>query len=127
MSCVGDSQSKCGGSERLTVFKMESPPASRIADIPGYNYSGCYTDSVNNRTLAGTFLLDDAMTVEKCASFCAGSVVMGLEYAAECYCSSVIANSSTVTSDGECNMLCKGDAGELCGAGNRLMLYRKSS
>jgi iron transport multicopper oxidase len=70
------------------------------------------------------------MTVEMCASICfnKGYNWMGVEYGQECYCNQEgPINSAAVALGGEkeCNMLCKGDNMEFCGAGSRLNVYRK--
>jgi hypothetical protein len=54
-----------------------------VAQIPGYDFTGCYTEATNMRALSGTAYFDDAMTIEKCANACAGSKYFGVEYGRE--------------------------------------------
>lgn len=43
-------------------------------------------------------------------------------------CGNAFANSPTLAPGGtsECNMLCKGNSSEFCGAGNRLNVYKQA-
>ena len=54
-----------------------------VAQIPGYDFTGCYTEASKMRALSGTAYFDDAMTIEKCANACAGSKYFGVEYGRE--------------------------------------------
>jgi glucan endo-1,3-alpha-glucosidase len=49
-----------------------------------YTYVDCHTDSVTARALTGTDAQGSMMTVEYCASVCAGSTYMAVEYGGEC-------------------------------------------
>jgi hypothetical protein len=71
---------------------------------------------------AGT---SSSMTPQKCIATCIekGFKVAGLEYAEECYCGNALNNAASKTKESDCNMPCKGDDDQLCGAGNRLSLY----
>jgi hypothetical protein len=77
MPCAGDASEACGGPDRLTVYTSFSTNPGPA----GWTSLGCYTDSVQARTLTvleqvagGT----DAMTPEACTSTCAGA---GYKYA----------------------------------------------
>ncbi|RFU31980.1 hypothetical protein B7463_g4374, partial [Scytalidium lignicola] len=100
----------------------------------GWSSLGCYTDSVNARSLsyaAGVPGGPTAMTVELCESTClaAGYSYAGVEYADECYCGNALQNGGAPAPDGNagCNMACDGNSGETCGGANRLNLYQYSS
>lgn len=97
MTCSGAPQETCGGPNRLDVYSLAtatgsaSPPAAT-----GWNFRGCYTDSVNARALIAESVPNgpSSMTIEACQSVCKGLgyTLAGLEYADEC-CKS---NSSSI-------------------------------
>lgn len=129
MPCSGNSAQTCGAGNRLTLFKRNTAvTVPSNATVPGYGYSGCYTDSTGARVLADKTYSDGAkMSIENCAAFCAGYAYFGTEYAQECYCGSTLKNPTTKVSEGDCAMVCSGNGTEICGAGNRLSLYQKSA
>jgi hypothetical protein len=94
--------------------------------IAGYTYAGCHTDSVGARVLDATYLFDNSMTVEECATFCVGYTYFGTEYGTECYCGNSFANPTSAAAESDCSFLCPGNSNEFCGAGNRLTMYSKS-
>ncbi len=53
------------------------------AVVPGYEYTGCYTEATNMRALSGSAFFDDFMTVEKCVVACEGYKYFGVEYGRE--------------------------------------------
>ncbi|KAM0476202.1 hypothetical protein ACHAPX_006619 [Trichoderma viride] len=130
MTCSGAPSETCGGPNRLDVYSLAtatgsaSPPAST-----GWNFRGCYTDSVNARALTAEGVPNGptSMTVEACQSVCKGLgfTLAGLEFADECYCGNSLANGNTIAPDGNtgCNMACAGNAAESCGGSNRLDVY----
>ncbi|KAL0929910.1 WSC domain-containing protein-like protein 5 [Colletotrichum truncatum] len=63
------------------------------------------------------------MTVEKCATACAGYKYFGLEYGRECFCGNTINSDSVETPIGDCSFPCPGNPSQKCGAGNRLNMY----
>lgn len=85
------------------------------------------------------------MTIESCVNFCStGSnayVYAGVEYAQECCtyyftlifmalyhifhtdCGNYFSSGATNASSSDCDMACTGNAGEFCGAGNRLDIF----
>jgi hypothetical protein len=127
MPCSGDATLKCGGSARINVFN-----STRVVELPknpqitGYTYKGCYTDSVNERVLAGEVYFDSQMTVEKCAANCKGTKFFGTQYGGECYCGAAFANPTEKRAETECRMVCGGNSMEYCGNGGRLTLYEKN-
>jgi hypothetical protein len=54
-----------------------------VADVPGYDYMGCYTEATDTRALSGKTYYDDLMTPEKCATACSGFLYFGVEYGQE--------------------------------------------
>ncbi len=98
-----------------------------VAQIPGYDFAGCYTEATASRALTGTAYFDDLMTVEKCANACSGYKYFGVEYGRECYCGNDINDGSVEADLADCSFACPGDSSENCGAGNRLNLYTRTS
>lgn len=68
-----------------------------------------------------------SMTLEMCASDCAGYTYWGAEYGGECYCGNAFNAGSVNASESDCSFACPGNALEFCGAGNRLSSYYLSS
>ena len=105
------------------------------------DYQGCFTDPAGNRALAPAELKDDEMTIEKCATFCNPYKFFGLEYGRECCkfqelgssimlfllsldCGNTQNAKSVSAPFSDCNVPCKGDASQICGAGQRISLYK---
>ncbi|KUJ06679.1 uncharacterized protein LY89DRAFT_403153 [Mollisia scopiformis] len=102
-----------------------SPTLSPNTLIQGYSFLGCYTEATGVRALSpGAFFNYTGMTLELCASDCAGYTYFGAEYGGECYCGDVINLGSVVAPLTDCNMICPGNPYEYCGAGSRLDLYK---
>lgn len=139
MSCKGDASQRCGGPSRLSLWNNTNYIAPRNPPTPNnqFSYVGCFTEGRNARALGSagknpSYAKTDSlgMTVEMCSSICfnKGYNWMGVEYGQECYCNQdgPINNSAAASNgDKECNMLCKGDNTEFCGAGSRLNVYRR--
>ncbi|KAL8757511.1 MAG: hypothetical protein Q9184_004191 [Pyrenodesmia sp. 2 TL-2023] len=126
MKCSGDATTVCGGPGRMTLFKSTAPVPSN-ATVAGWTYDGCYTDSTSARVLTGKYVPDSGVTIEKCAAACKGYSIFGAEYGTQCYCANTFSNPSTKVAERDCGFTCGGNALQLCGAGNRLSLYRKSA
>lgn len=69
------------------------------------------------------------MTVERCIGNCTanGFGVAGIEYSYQCFCGNYLSNGAAKTMQSQCNMACAGNAGEFCGAGDRLSVYSNST
>nr|XP_055112967.1 WSC domain-containing protein 1 isoform X4 [Symphalangus syndactylus] len=88
-------------------------------------YIGCFSDDGHERTLKGAVFYDlRKMTVSHCQDACAerSYVYAGLEAGAECYCGNRLPAMSVGLE--ECNHECKGEKGSVCGAVDRLSVYR---
>jgi hypothetical protein len=127
--CSGSKYEYCGGSSRLSVFNLTTyvPPSSPKV-VSNYVLEGCFHEATNGRLLPGpTYTNHTGMTVESCVNFCASHspsmVYAGVEYAQECYCASALSQTATTAPASSCNMLCKGNNKEFCGAGGLLNLY----
>ena len=126
-ACSGNSSEVCGAGNRMNLFKSSTQHTGPSnPTIAGYTYAGCHTDSVGARVLDATYLFDNSMTVEECATFCAGYTYFGTEYGTECYCGNSFANPTSAAAESDCSFLCPGNSNEFCGAGNRLTMYSKS-
>jgi glucan 1,3-beta-glucosidase len=105
MLCNGNRQEKCGGPNHLTLFQLDSltsststpsssTPSSSSTSSPGatilgWNYLGCYTDSVQARSLLFSASVPGGsqnLTQENCQIACAqaGFTLAGMEYSGEC-------------------------------------------
>jgi len=93
--------------------------------LPGnWTYKGCWTDV--GRTINDAGYADAvAMTIESCISYCVGKGLQwaGVEYAQECYCGATPNPTAAQVGEAECNVACKGNATEPCGAGGRLNMF----
>ncbi|CZR68739.1 related to glyoxal oxidase precursor [Phialocephala subalpina] len=89
-----------------------------------WTFYGCQTEATNARALGSKSTAYDTMTIESCASDCAGYTYFGVEYGRECYCGNSFAAGSTAAPNSDCSFACAGNAKELCGAGNRLSAYK---
>ena len=126
MRCGGEPNSACGDADRLSVYenlKAGGVPVKTPGEIGGFKAVGCWSDSVEERSLYGEVLRDGEMTVGMCARFCKGSKYMGLEYGSQCFCSAGDWLGGHAASQGECSYLCEGDKKEYCGGYARLSLY----
>lgn len=120
--CSGDATQVCGAGGRMNLFKSVTQGPTN-ATIPGYTYSGCYTDSTSARVINGKYNYDSALTIEKCAGLCKGYKIFGTEYSNQCYCGNAYSNPTTKVADGDCGYGCGGNPAQACGAGNRLSVY----
>ncbi|KAI1374179.1 WSC-domain-containing protein [Hypoxylon crocopeplum] len=136
MACKGNSTQMCGGSSRVSIWNNTVYVGTHnLATVSGYAYLGCYTEGRSGRALgrgtrASDSTTDAKMTVQKCASYCAGKgySYMGVEYSQECYCNNEgPLNGATKASEGDCSMTCNGDLTEWCGGSSRVSVYKAGS
>ncbi|KAH9995212.1 WSC-domain-containing protein [Xylariaceae sp. FL0662B] len=128
MGCAGNGNQACGGANRISVFY--DPARANItvfnkARVGVFEYTSCWIDRGEARTLSGKVYRNDEMMVESCAAFCAAYTYFGVEYSTECYCGNSLANLPAPENDCR-GHLCGGNADEWCGAANRLNIYTKS-
>ncbi|KAH0545374.1 hypothetical protein FGG08_000515 [Glutinoglossum americanum] len=89
--------------------------------------AGCVQEPTGVRALPNLFA-SDSMTIELCLSFAWNYKFAGVEYGRECwYGNTLNAGASVAPSQSSCNMACKGNTSEFCGAGSLLTLYQKKS
>ncbi|KAF4457032.1 hypothetical protein F53441_947 [Fusarium austroafricanum] len=131
MPCAGNSTQKCGAGNRISIWNnaLHTPTFSLMSvniESPP-KYLGCYTEGKEGRALGDAKTTDKKMTLEVCSSFCSGKgyPFLGLENGQDCYCSKKgPSNGSLEASSSQCNVACKGDKSQECGATNRLNIYR---
>ncbi|KAG7138088.1 WSC domain-containing protein like [Verticillium longisporum] len=88
-----------------------------------YELVGCWNRPPNARALNVSYT-DDLMTVEKCLAKAAGYAYAGVEFGKECWYSNTIDGGYSVALSA-CNMPCPGAPDkQLCGAGNRMLMYK---
>ncbi|KAI0880342.1 WSC-domain-containing protein [Annulohypoxylon maeteangense] len=136
MKCKGDVLEVCGGSSKLSVWNITQSSKSAKASTSVLTtangtatYLGCYTDSGSDgRTLSKASYTSDSMTVESCASYCQAKnyALFGVEYSGECYCGNAAKNSSTVSTEADCNMACKGNSSQICGGSSRMSIWNNT-
>jgi len=127
VNCPGNADQDCGGFQRLSLFSTNGTPSVNPAPvipptIGNYTYQGCLIDPPGSHVLNAISTSSNNMSLEFCASYCSSYQYFGTEYARECYCGNSIAGTNA-TDAGDCNMICTGNQGEFCGAGNRLTYY----
>ena len=145
MKCNGNSTELCGGPNRLNMYKKgtsasasgtaaqtssTSVPAgpTAVQTVGAYAFQGCYSEATTGRALTEAAFYSAKMTIEMCATDCKGHTYFGVEYGQECYCGSEpAAGSAKVDDQDDCSFECPGDDTELCGAGNRLNMYKLSA
>ncbi|KAI9847201.1 MAG: hypothetical protein M1837_003065 [Sclerophora amabilis] len=133
--CKGDASSTCGGSNRLSVFKLSNFVAPAVVPRVGaYRSLGCYTEGLNGaRAFSGGASYTNAtnMTVANCVGHCSskGFAYAGLEYARECYCGAGPPGQGAkpASDQTQCGMLCTGDKKAYCGGSQRLNVYSKNA
>ncbi|KAF4304114.1 wsc-domain-containing protein [Botryosphaeria dothidea] len=126
-ACSGNANEICGDSYRLSVFStgnvtIDTKPVSPT-QVGSYSLLGCYSEATSGRALSAKSTSKTDMTVENCASFCAGYTYFGVEYGAECYCGNTVACSSVSSLATNCTMTCAGNSTEYCGNGGYLNMY----
>lgn len=99
-----------------------------------YTYIGCYSDAVAKRVLSHDLTANAPggyanMTIVNCANAAnaSGYVFFGTEYGGECWAANTIDSSSRLRSNSSCNMACRGNDTEWCGAGDYLQMYQLTS
>ena len=125
-SASSSAQSKTSSTSASTVkATSSSAPAA-----PSSGYLGCYTDTINPRSLSklAPYTLNNApVTSTTCISYCKANsyAFAGTEYGGECWCGNTA--PSAKLDESKCTMACKGDASQKCGGNASLSLYSTSA
>jgi hypothetical protein len=140
MPCSGNPAQYCGGPNRIELYETDdvvpvattttasSPSAepTQPATVEGgWTFYKCMTEATGVRALGAETLASDELTLEACGAFCDGYQYFGAEYGRECYCGNAFGEGAVEAAAADCSMVCAGDAGALCGNGNRLSVYVK--
>lgn len=153
MLCTGNQTEYCGGPGRLNMYALNSsapvssPTATgtvaptptpmgpiTVGNFSVWSYLGCYSEATNMRALSDNQnpIPAASVSVEACGAACAAYGYFGVEYSGECFCGNTINPGSALVpgltvADTGCNMLCKANATEYCGGGNRLNMYKHNA
>ncbi|GAB1606542.1 uncharacterized protein LOC115209445 [Argonauta hians] len=111
--CAGNASDICGGIMHNSVYQRENY-AEESTTLKGI-YLGCWQDSLPKRTLQGSVLTSDSMTIDQCLTFCRNNdyVYAGLQFGMQCYCGNHY--RSRQLPEINCNERCTGDASAFCG------------
>ncbi|KAK0122338.1 hypothetical protein ONS95_010579 [Cadophora gregata] len=105
-----------------------SPVPTIVPFIDPFTNPRCLTDSGDSRALVnGTTASHTAegMTVDKCAETADGWRHFGVEFGGECFWGDEL-QSIHPASPEQCDMPCSGDPSQLCGGGNRILVYQNN-
>ncbi|KAK2608301.1 hypothetical protein N8I77_006919 [Diaporthe amygdali] len=107
-----------------THYSTRSANCGAPSPFPPALPLGCYSEGPDGRALPDFFLEDDVrMTIDKCANLCMNYTFLGLEYGSQCWCSNSIQNGAFPVDDGQCSMVCTGNAQQICGSEKSLSVY----
>ncbi|KAK4117256.1 WSC-domain-containing protein [Canariomyces notabilis] len=124
MRCAGDDSQLCGDKGRINVW---GSPVQSPATVGEFQYVGCFTDDLDERSLTGKITYDSAMTLEACAAACDGYSYFGVEYGSQCYCGTDLRPTAQQVSQAECATRCGGDKSNVCGDADRLNVFISQS
>ncbi|XP_036356851.1 uncharacterized protein LOC115209445 isoform X2 [Octopus sinensis] len=110
--CAGNASEICGGIMHNSVYRREN--YDRESLTLG-TYLGCWQDSLPKRTLQGSVLTSDSMTIAQCLTFCVNNdyVYGGLQFGMQCFCGNHY--RSRQLPEINCNERCTGDSASFCG------------
>lgn len=119
--CPGDSNFKCGGDKRLSVYHTEISDQSEEGRL-----LGCLEDNGSLRILSGmkiTFVQTN--TPKLCLNVClqSGFKYAGVQFGNECYCGNRLPPATPEKPESECSMTCPGDRFQMCGGDWRMLVY----
>ncbi|XP_069120712.1 uncharacterized protein [Argopecten irradians] len=114
-------------------FMDHSQAGQKVINLASTQYGnevfrGCFVDNTTYRMLSVRMSLSAAesrsMTWAKCMSKCRakGYRYSGTEFYSECYCDNVL-KMELKRPDRECDTSCRGDASQMCGGTNRILVF----
>ncbi|KAL0937228.1 WSC-domain-containing protein [Colletotrichum truncatum] len=115
-------------SKAINVEPASSSPKT-VSSVGGYTNPVCLFDAPDSRVLRGGSSDDHTgMTVEKCIAQAAadGWRYAGVEFGGECFWGDVQVNPER-SNQADCNTPCAGNPSQVCGGGNRILLYENSN
>ncbi|KAJ7287144.1 WSC domain-containing protein [Mycena rebaudengoi] len=127
--CAGDATEFCGAGNRLNLIWDGSALPTITLAVDTWQYTGCFSDSINPRTLPHNIATADGkVTVESCTTACNanGFAVAGVEFGTECWCSNSLPTAPALA-DEKCRMACVANTTEFCGGSGALMVYQDTA
>ena len=115
-----------------TTTSVSSPSSTPtvVASSGTFNYLGCYFDQESPRVLISQANGDAtvAMTVEDCTQTArlGGWQYAGVEFGYQCFVGNQL-HQNSMSNPTDCNQACSGNSAEVCGAGNRISVYKDSA
>jgi hypothetical protein len=122
-TCAGDDTQVCGAGDRINVWGAPIASPDTVAD---FDYLGCYTDHVEQRSLTGKATSDSAMTLAMCAAACSDYPYFGVEYSTQCYCGTQLEGTAEKRPQIECSMRCGGEPNQVCGGADRVNIFHSA-
>jgi len=148
--CSGDGTEICGGTSRISIFTDGTPspkiptvafmtlPDFDAEPVPPWNYIGCYSDSIANRTLGSLLSNVEGVDANTCAAACAEAfpnifldsapiavLFSGVESGDECWCGTSISGEARRLPDIACeSMGCLGSNDQACGGDFAIAVYQ---
>ncbi|KAJ6258342.1 hypothetical protein Dda_6382 [Drechslerella dactyloides] len=119
-STTSTSRTSSAVTTATTTRTSTTSATSTASGLANWDYTGCWTDNVADRSLQDLSYNAADNSLQKCATFCAGYKYFGVEYSSECYCGNNLGGSSALEAD--CYKTCSG-SNETCGGDNRLNVY----
>ena len=101
-------------------------PPSVEANGQAWEYQGCYSDLVPDRSIRTLGNWGQGQTAQDCATSCAkdGYKIAGVEYGNQCFCDNKMTQTKKLD-DAECNTPCTGSS-QTCGGVGALQVYAAS-
>ncbi|KAK2005862.1 WSC-domain-containing protein [Colletotrichum eremochloae] len=115
-------------SKAVNVEPRSSSPKI-VPSAGAYKDPVCLFDAPGSRVLTGGSSEDQSgMTVEKCIAQAAadGWRYAGVEFGRECFWGDVQVNPER-SNQADCNTVCAGNPDQVCGGGNRILVYENSN
>ncbi|TRM65774.1 hypothetical protein BD626DRAFT_485779 [Schizophyllum amplum] len=96
--------------------------------IDGWEPVGCAAEPSGSTLLTGGTTTGGGMTIEKCLDSCASNSMQfaGLKAGNICSCGASL-DTSKVSQNYACNIVCEADGSEFCGAANRVAVYNSGT
>ena len=146
MPCIGDSNTKCGGFNRMNVYQMSYPSNGQ-----------CYEDNKDGKRLfKSQYEIDLSPTLSfknspkmydlqnsfffvkghhklpnlcfRCLSICQGHdkgyIYYGLQNGNQCWCGKEMPDAKFHKDNAECDKPCPGESNTKCGGHNRMNVYQ---
>ncbi|KAL2135249.1 hypothetical protein VTI74DRAFT_9234 [Chaetomium olivicolor] len=112
-----------------TSTSTEPPKPTTVSAVGPFQSPTCIQDFVEARVLVNGSVSDfseNGITIEKCIELAQGWQYAGVEYGGECFWGDEAINPQSAN-QGDCSQPCSGDGREICGNGNRMLLYKDTT